>query len=56
MKRAGLTDAELAQKIGHKRTDSVRRWKEGAFVPNKIHMKKLREITNGEITADSFYQ
>ncbi len=50
-----LSDSDLAKKLGHKRTDNVRRWKLGHCIPRKNQIAKLHQITNGQVTANDFY-
>lgn len=33
---------------------TVTRWRDGKRMPRVDHLKKIREITNGAVTADDF--
>lgn len=54
MQREGLSDGQLAKLLGHKRTDSVRRWKNFEVIPQERHRKKLKKISKDQINI--FFQ
>ena len=51
---AEIGDADFAKKIGSKRY-SVYRWRVGDRIPDREFMRKIREATNGAVTANDFY-
>lgn len=51
-----ISVADFAKKIGVKGVRSVYRYIDEDRIPEKPVMKKIKKITNGEVTADSFYQ
>ena len=53
--KAGLSMAQFAQKIGVSR-EAVRGWCGGEYSPSLQRIKRIEEITEGEVTARSFYR
>jgi DNA-binding transcriptional regulator YdaS (Cro superfamily) len=50
-----LKDGPFAALLGVDRS-AVARWRTGARVPSKDHMRRIREITGGAVTADDFFE
>lgn len=56
LKRKKITPAEFGRQLGLKSRASVIRYISGERKPADDIMAKIKEITNGKVTADSFYQ
>lgn len=52
----GITPAEFGRMLGLKSRSSVFRYLTGQRVPKPEVMKKIKELTNGKVTANSFHQ
>lgn len=50
-----ISAADFAREIGVN-TWTVNRYRNQARIPDKATMLKIKQVTNGEITADSFYK
>ena len=54
MQKEGLGDAQFAERIGvHRQT--VRQYREGKRIPRPEIMRRIVEVTGGEVTAQDFY-
>jgi transcriptional regulator with XRE-family HTH domain len=53
MKLSGLSDADLAAKIGRSR-ETVTRYRNGTITPNWEALAALTRVTNGAVTANDF--
>lgn len=51
----GLEPAEFAKMIGV-RVQSVYRYKDGKQIPSKDIMPRIFQATDGQVTANSFYE
>lgn len=51
----GLTDDQFAKICGDGlSSEAVRKWRFGARTPRPAHMRRIREVTKGKVTADDF--
>jgi transcriptional regulator with XRE-family HTH domain len=55
LKSAGKTPTSFAEEIGVS-LQSVYRYTKGERIPGAEVMKKIKEITKGQVTANSFYE
>ena len=56
METNGVNASELARRMGHKRADKVLRWAKEVCKPQADEdMQSIFEITNGQVTANDFY-
>jgi hypothetical protein len=63
MRDQWLTDAELAVKLNaHPKLQDktitarqIARWRKGLALPRPYYVEALREMSDGKVTADSFY-
>ena len=51
----GLTLTALAAGLGASKS-MVSKWERNQTVPRRRYIHKIQEVTNGEVTADSFFQ
>lgn len=51
--REGISPAQFSIRVGKSRP-TVGRWLSGEAFPRKTALKKIAEITGGEVTANSF--
>lgn len=51
-----ITPAEFGRMLGLKSRASVGRYLTGDRKPADDVMSKIKQVTNGKVTADSFYQ
>lgn len=56
LKRKKITPSEFGRMLGLKSRASVPRYISGERKPDADIMAKIKEITKGAVTADSFYQ
>lgn len=54
MKLHGKTDQDIAAAVG-KTPSGVRKWMYGERIPRPDQMRKITEITGGEVTANDFF-
>ena len=54
LQKSGTRAADFAQELGVKET-TVNRYRSGERIPEKAVMKRIKEVTHGLVTADSFY-
>ena len=53
LKYAGKTHKDFADELGLS-VSAVHKWLYGQRFPRKEHLKKIQELTNGEVTANDF--
>jgi len=51
--KKGLTMVELARMLGVDKS-AVSRWESGERFPSRRSLKKIAEVTGGEVTANDF--
>lgn len=51
-----LTAADFARLHGACSVSGVRKWLAGEAVPRAFAMRRILEVTDGAVTADSFFQ
>jgi transcriptional regulator with XRE-family HTH domain len=51
--KKGLTMVELARMLGVDKS-AVSRWESGERFPSRRFLKKIAEVTGGEVTANDF--
>lgn len=56
LKREKITPTEFGRLLGLKSRASVPRYLTGDRIPSNGIMKKIKRITAGEVTANSFYE
>ena len=49
-----LTSADLAAKIGNVTSEAVRLWATGKRVPRAEQMRRIVEVTEGQVTPNDF--
>ena len=54
MQENGLSDAKLAVQLGICSASAVAKWRQGNRVPRTPMIIRLRQITEGKVTADDF--
>lgn len=54
LKQQRLTPAEFGKLMGVKSSATVPRYLAGIRRPSKENMKKIKRLTHGKVTADSF--
>jgi transcriptional regulator with XRE-family HTH domain len=52
----GLTDAEMARKLGVSQASTVSRYRRFERVPEPMFMKRIEEITKRQVTASDFIE
>jgi len=53
-KQQGLTQAELADRLGLESRQSVYRYEKGQL-PRRTMLNKIKELTDGKVTANDFF-
>lgn len=48
-----LSQQDVAAKVGVN-FSMIHHWEKGTRTPRLIHIRKIQEITNGQVTADDF--
>jgi hypothetical protein len=54
MHEAGLTDSEVADKVGGISSHAVKKWKYGERIPRRAEQRRLTEISDGKVTPNDF--
>ena len=53
LKYAGKTHKDFADELGLS-VSAIHKWLYGQRFPRKEHLKKIQELTNGEVTTNDF--
>lgn len=54
MRATGISAEEFAAKV-QASPGAVRKWRSGERIPRVVHLRKIREATDGAVTAEDFY-
>ena len=55
LKHHGLSDEEFASHLGGGLSaEAVRKWRFGVRTPRPVHLVRIAEVTNGDVTANDF--
>jgi len=54
LRQAGLTSAQFAQIAGIGSKQTVHKYRHGLRFPSAENLKRIREATDGQVTADDF--
>lgn len=54
MRAQGLDDDAVAAAVGDVSAHAVKKWKYDERIPRKAQLRRLTEVTNGQVTANDF--
>lgn len=54
MKERDITDERMAELVGDCTVFAIRKWKYGERMPRRKQLARLREVTEGAVTANDF--